>query len=235
MGDENTNATVSELSERLTHDLVEALQSSSPVEESHQDPVLASLAQWAGEQSDPPVTGQIIDYRPDGSFGVRSRQEIAREVEAAEMNMVSLSRVAGQLGGALGADIPWGAVAVGAVPGVIVGEVIDGISANLDSAGNPNPTNIVLKAGAAFIAVNFGKQFLGKRPSQFFAGALLVQVLADVLPLDKVVDRILKAVKPPASAPAVQVRNVVQQAERVVARAAAHVEQTGDNPYDDIF
>ena len=234
MPEETTTGTIAELSQQLTRDVTQALRDEVPDEPPPQDPVLASLAQWAGSQENAPAHGQVIEYLPDGSFGMRSRQEIAQEVEKAEMNMVSLSRIAGQLDGSLGADIPWGAVAIGAVPGVILGEVIDGLSPPVNAEGGVNATNIVLKGVSAFAAVQFGKGLLGKRPSQFFAGALLVQILADVLPLNKVVAKILDTIKDPF-APAAMHPTAVQQAERVVRQATQSAQASDSNPYDDIF
>lgn len=90
-----------------------------------------------------------------------------------------------------GLNIPFGSVLVGAIPGVIAGDVIDGLVPPRTATGEVNWLNPGLKAGAAWIGVQYGRAFLGSTGAMFFAGTLALQAMSQLLPLDKIVAQIV--------------------------------------------
>ena len=244
---EQIAGSVTELSQHLTKDILEAMDQGAtkpvPVTEPPKDPLMASLEQFIeARRGQMPGEGQVIEYQPDGSFITRTRQEIAAENLKAEMKATNFGSIAADLDGAFGQNVPWGSVLVGAVPGVFVGEVIDGLVSPLNDLGETNYTNVVVKVAVAVAGASFGKQLIGNRAAMFFAGSLLVQVLADLLPLDTWVDKIVGMLSP---APAAQAKtDVVRQAEAILrAQAARHeagpavgpANQEVSNYFDDMF
>ena len=96
---------------------------------------------------------------------------------------LSVTGIVGQLD-SMAFGIPLGSVLLGAVPGVIVGEVIDGLVDPKTKEGGVNWVNLLLKVILAVLAMQFLSGFLGKTPALFFAGALLIQILRQLLPID---------------------------------------------------
>lgn len=176
------------------------------------DKRLGELATWASSARTSIADGDIIEPLAGGDFNIRPLEEVLAEQETASMQQ-GLGRIAGTLDGALGAKIPWGSILIGALPGLFVHEVIDGTieprTQVLDALGNPIPdpndptgfeTNInwpnpLLKIGLAAVVSNFGTDFIGRRPSMLFSGTLLVLALADILPIDQWVAKVVDTFK----------------------------------------
>ncbi len=193
--------------------VAEAIIGHPSLEIASDDPVVATLQKWSRSRDAKAQPGDIIKVSED-RVQVLSPAEAAMEYQMAEMGQTSLAGVAGKLDGALGIGIPWGAVLVGAIPGAIAGEIVDGLFSPRNDDGTINWTNIAVKAGVGFAAVQFLPKFIGKRQSQFFIGALVLQIFTDILPLDKIVDWAVTKLGSFRSAGSGQ--GVISQAEQVV-------------------
>jgi len=139
---------------------------------------------------------------------------------------------AGALGGTLGAldnigglGIPFGSVLRGAIPGVIVGEVIDGLMSPKTSTGQVNWLNPAAKIGAGWIGVQYGRGFLGTTGALFFAGTLALQALSQLLPLDAIVANIVGMVR--KAAPAAPVGATAEAANAWLSQSFKPTTQTG--------
>lgn len=163
------------------------------------DPVNAALHQWSVTRDKANQTlkkADVVVFGENGSVDVVSREDIVRQdQEIAKQNQPALAGVVGQLDGALGAGIPWGSVLIGAVPGAVAGEIIDGFVSPRNADGSVSFFNLVVKGGTAALSMQVLPQLIGKRASTFFAGALALQVLADFLPLDRIVNASVDGIK----------------------------------------
>jgi len=186
---------------------------------------LARLNEWATARGDRPLgDDELIHLTRDG--GVET-------FTALEVREHAVMRQAGVIGAALtfdefgGLGIPFGSVLLGGIPGIIVGDVIDGLVSPQGTDGNVNLANVISKAGIAAAGAFFLPRWIGNRPAMFFAGALVVQVLSDMLPLDRfsawVVDMFSREAPAEAS---------YAEAAAAQRRAAARAAQ-GDIPIDD--
>ncbi len=182
------------------------------------DPVVATLQKWSRSRDARANAGDIIRVSKD-RVEVLTPEEAAMEHQLAEMGQGGLAGVAGQLDGALGVNIPWGAVLVGAVPGAIAGEIVDGLFSPRNDDGSISWTNIAVKAGVGFAAVQFLPNYIGKRQAQFFIGALVLQIFTDILPLDRIVDWAVEKLGSFRNADSGQ--RAIQEAEEVVRTASA--------------
>ena len=150
----------------------------------------------------------------------------APKVETALQEQDVPAEQPGMVGGAVdsldnigGLGIPFGSVLIGAIPGVVVGELIDGFIPL--SRGWMNPA---AKVGAAYLGVQYGSKFLGRTGAMFFAGALALQALSNVLPIDQWAAQITGMVRR---------TSVVQQAESV-ARQAQMRQDIGPSQYREV-
>lgn len=157
------------------------------LEPSH--PSLRALHAWTLESNTPAVReDQVILLNQDG-VEILDAGEFDRRYAA--MGQPALAGTINQLNNIAGLGIPWGDVLFGALPGAIVSEVIDGLMPPRASDGSVNFQNLAFKGVVAFAGARFGEQFIGKRASQFFAGGLILFVLADLLPIDQWVANII--------------------------------------------
>lgn len=151
---------------------------------------LRALHQWTLEGSTEPVReDQVILLNQDG-VEILDADEYDRRYAA--LGQPSFAGTINQLNNIGGFDIPWGDVLFGILPGAIVSEVVDGLMAPRNADGSINFQNIGVKALIAGVGVQFGAQFVGKRTAQFFAGGLILFILADLLPIDQWVANIIK-------------------------------------------
>jgi len=138
-----------------------------------------------------------------GEAGARSYADLIRpkadEAKAAlvKQETAPLHQV-GVLGGLVdtmdsvgGLGIPFGSVLVGAIPGVVVGEVIDGLVSSKTATGQVNWINPAVKIGAGWVGVQYGRGLIGNTGAMFFAGTLALQALSQILPLDRIVANIV--------------------------------------------
>lgn len=163
-----------------------------------QDPEPTTAPKWVSELSelmqnkaDGIDAGEVLLRQEDGSMVLRPRKDLDREANYAVMGQVSIADAASQLDGALGVGIPWGSILLGAIPGAVVGEVIDGLLPPRNAKGELNFANLGVKGVIAAGAASFGPDLIGKTPAMLFVGALGVQMLSDILPLDRWVRNII--------------------------------------------
>lgn len=190
------------------------------IQEAPADREVAELAQYVATRLPRGLAPDtVLASAPDGSYAVRSRAEIAGEEQVAELHAAALGGLANQLDNAIGTGVPWGSVLVGAVPGLIVGEVIDGIWSPVNDDGNRNLANIGVKVAVAAAGAKWGGQLVGRTASKFFAGALILQIVADILPIDDWVESLLNLFKRNGSGSAVQEQNLAQRQANQIAAA----------------
>jgi len=143
---------------------------------------LARLNEWATARGDKPLgDDELIHITPDG-VEVFTAEQVREHAVMRQAGVVGAALTLDDIGG-LG--IPFGSVLLGGVPGVIAGDVIDGFISPTGPTGDVSWGNVFSKglvaAGGAYLL----PRWLGDRPAMFFAGALVVQMLSDVLPLDR--------------------------------------------------
>ncbi len=143
---------------------------------------LARLNEWATARGEKPLgDDEVIHITPDG----------VEVFTASDIREHAVMRQAGILGAALtlddigGIGIPFGSVLLGGFPGIIVGDVLDGFVNPIDANGNVAWGNLLAKGGFAAAGAFFLPRWIGDRPAMFFAGALVIQMMSDMLPLDR--------------------------------------------------
>ena len=143
---------------------------------------LARLNEWATARGDKPLgDDEVIHITPDG----------VEVLTASDIREHAVMRQAGVLGAALtldnigGIGIPFGSVLLGGFPGIIVGDVLDGFVNPIDANGNVAWGNLLAKGGIAAAGAFFLPRWIGDRPAMFFAGALVIQMMSDMLPFDR--------------------------------------------------
>ncbi|KKN54176.1 hypothetical protein LCGC14_0595250 [marine sediment metagenome] len=145
-------------------------------------PAFAKLGSWIAERGDKPLAdGETIRISAD-------QVEIIPPGELAQMAQGGIAGVVKQLDDVSGFDVPFGAVVFGAIPGAITGEVIDGIFPLRNADDSMNITNPVVKTAIVAGVAVFGERWIGRPAARFFAGALVLQVFVDVLPVDRFVN-----------------------------------------------
>ncbi len=143
---------------------------------------LAKLNEWATARGDKPLDDdELIHITPDG-VEVFSANDVREHAVMRQAGVVGAALTLDDIGG-LG--IPFGSVLLGGIPGILTGEVIDGFISPTNATGDVSWGNVFSKglvaAGGAFLL----PRWLGDRPAMFFAGVLVVQMISDVLPLDR--------------------------------------------------
>ena len=145
-------------------------------------PAFSNLGRWIQDRGDKPLAeGELIRFEGD-------QIEVVPPGEYAPMAQDGVAGIVTQLDNATPWDIPLGAVVFGAIPGAITGEVIDGLVPLRTADDKLNMMNPALKGAAIAAAVMFGERLIGRRASQFYAGALVLQMFVDVFPLDRFVN-----------------------------------------------
>ena len=148
-----------------------------------QNDILKAIHSWTlKDDATAPKEGQVIVMNQD-RVEVLDNGEF--EQRLATMNQPALAGTVNTLNGIGGLDIPWGNILLGALPGAIVSEVVDGLMPAFNPDGSLNFQNVAIKLGIAWAGVQFGPQLVGRQASQFFAGGIIIFVLADILPLDQ--------------------------------------------------
>ena len=111
-----------------------------------------------------------------------------------------LGKTAAQVDKALW-NIPIGSVALGLIPGAIVGDLVDGFvpPSGTGALGGQVPNAIARGIGAAFVMSKGVKQVIGPTAAVVAAATLLTPVAARVLPLDRIVGNIVGLVRPRAA------------------------------------
>lgn len=117
-----------------------------------------------------------------------------------------------------GLGIPFGSVLIGVIPGVVVGEVLDGAISPLNKKGDLNWMNPAAKIGVAYLGIQYGSKLIGHTGAMFFAGSLVMQALVKVLPIDEWVAKLVKQTK--------KVTDAVTEAEQIV----RHAQMGQDSP-----
>ena len=177
-------------------------------------PLLAQLAQHFATHP-APDEGALLDLSPDGSFQMISREQVAQEVE---MGQASFAGAVQQLDGLGGLKMPFGSVLIGGLPGAVVGTAIDRVVPRVGGVVN---TNIIVKGAVGYVGARFLPKYIGGKAAGYFVGGLVLQILADVLPVQAAVDwltnSLLRLMPGRASA----------GLHGAVAQAEAHLSQVG--------
>lgn len=167
----------------------------------------ADIESWLGKAGEAGARTYMEAHKPEAP-----KTETATQEQEATQEQIGVGGITRSLDDIGGLGIPFGSVLVGAIPGVVVGELIDGFIP--PSRGMLNPA---AKVGAAWVGVQYGRRLLGTNGAMFFAGALALQALTALLPIDQWTAQLTSALR----------RNsVVAQAEQV-ARAAQMGQQGG--------
>ncbi len=145
-------------------------------------PAFSRLGTWIAERGDKPLAdGEMIRISDD-------QNEVIPPGEVAQMAQGGVAGIVKQLDDVSGFDVPFGAVVFGAIPGAITGEVIDGLFPVRNADDSMNITNPVIKTAVIAGVAVFGERWMGRPAARFFAGALVLQVFVDVLPVDRFVN-----------------------------------------------
>ena len=123
-----------------------------------------------------PKQGQVIASKKDGSYELLQA--------GAAMGAGGLLGVIERPINSLWPAIPLGSIAVGAVSGMFLGELIDGFLPPRTSADKIDWTNVAVKAGTAVALALYGNRLMSGTATFVAVGLLASQVLADTLPLD---------------------------------------------------
>lgn len=185
---------------------------------------LARLNEWAIARGDRPLgDDELIHITPDG-VEVYSADEVRHHAVMRQVGVIGAAATLDEIGGL---NIPFGSVLIGAFPGVITGDVIDGFIQPIDVNGNVAWGNLLTKAAVATGGAFFLPRWIGERPAMFFAGALVIQMLSDMLPLDRLSAWVVGMFSREGTAGA-----SASEARAAQARAAARARQ-GDLPLED--
>lgn len=110
----------------------------------------------------------------------------------AEAHQVALKGIVDQLDTMIpGVPLPWGSVIFGAIPGIVLGEVIDGFVPPRTKEDTLNFLNPVVKVVAAVATYKPIEGMVGRNAALFYAGTLTIQVASLILPLDQWVSTIV--------------------------------------------
>ena len=143
---------------------------------------LARLNEWAIARGDRPLgDDELIHITPDG-VEVYSADQVREHAVMRQAGVIGAALTLDEIGGL---NIPFGSVLLGGFPGIIVGDIIDGFIQPIDVNGNVAWGNLLTKGAVAAGGAMFLPRWLGDRPAMFFAGALVIQMLSDMLPLDR--------------------------------------------------
>lgn len=150
------------------------------------DPILDRLGRLFGDGASKPKDGDVIIVSED-HIEVLTKEQVAEQVT---MGQAALGGTVARLDALGGLRLPVGSVLFGAIPGAIVGTAIDRVVSSKTSSGGMNIANVGLKVGVGIMAMRFLPRYLGKMAATFFVGGLLVQVIADALPIQGIVNRL---------------------------------------------
>ena len=135
--------------------------------------VLNSINGWDSQ----PKHGQVVEFQKDGT-----------------LKFLPAGAIMGQ-GGFLGAvegpinnvwpTIPFGSIAVGGSVGRTVGELLDGLVPPRTADGKVNFANIAGKGGGMLVLSMWGSKLMSRTGVIIAVAMLGMQVLTDLLPLDK--------------------------------------------------
>ena len=149
---------------------------------------LTPFNKWASGLPQAPTHTEIIEVHQDNSYSLLPRAEVDRIVNMQRAGI--LSPIEGALN-PLVPRVPLGSIAVGSTFGLIIGEIVDGLVPGTTGEGNMNVMNIFAKTLAAGGVFYFGGQLFSRQAALFAVGVLGAQVLADILPLDTIVDTVV--------------------------------------------
>lgn len=147
------------------------------------DPAAKALAEWLPTQHIP--DGSLIDMNQDrpGEFSMVTPLQIIERAQAVEMGASFTGVIENPLNRVI-PNVRLGEIAVGGFSGLLIGELIDGLVTDRN-------TNVVIKSVTAVALASMRAVVVSKGAMTFAAGVLLVQVLSDVLPIDRWIMRVI--------------------------------------------
>ena len=139
---------------------------------------------------------QIVDgLDKDGTPLIKTRDEAREEALMAQfkanMGQGLLTAIERPINQVSPAGIQLGSIAVGGAMGLFVGELVDGFVNPIGTGGGVNPVNLFAKAGAILVLNQAGGGLMS-RPAVVASTVVLgVQMIRDILPIDRWVDQVL--------------------------------------------
>ena len=154
---------------------------------------IATLAQGLPQTA--PRSGEVIpmEQGTDGDWHILDADEVRDRVLYAEHRQGAMAFVQ-SLDNVGGLDIPWGSIIAGGLTGAVAGELVDGFFPLRNDEDNLNPFNPLVKIAVAAGGARLVDRQLGRTASILFAGALGVQILATLLPLDEAIASIIDGI-----------------------------------------
>ena len=188
------------------------------------DSGLDSLGKFIAAQDRGPKKGHIIEKVGDKWEFVESA-DLKQKTEMEQVLTGAIERPLNRLIPVAGINA--GSLLVGGTLGLFLGEVIDGLVTEDLSAADPNrlfKTEFLVQAGAKLAAAavvhQVGGSFMSRQATNAAITVLGVQALADILPLDRWIEQVVRRFRRNGTGTAAQARySAVAQAEQVAAAA----------------
>lgn len=162
-----------------------------PKEHQYPDAATLGLATWADAQDNALKPDSVL-VQQDGKWITATPDSIYDGIHDARMERGLLGAIETPINRATRQfNVDVGSVLVGGVSGLVLGEVIDGFVSPQSDTGGVNFANVLAKGIGIAGFTMFGKQLMS--PAGVAAGVtiLSLQVLADILPLDRLVGNIV--------------------------------------------
>jgi len=138
------------LSNRIRKQFDEALASKQP-----ETPIGNAV-----EQGQKPKEGQVLQMDSEGNV-----KTVDLSQESVTQEQGAVASIASKGDNMFGLGIPWGSVMVGAVPGIFVGDLIDGFVSPTTEEGKTNIANIGVKVGVGAAGTMYLSRYIGATPA----------------------------------------------------------------------
>lgn len=148
-------------------------------------PWQASMHQHLAAYKEGPRPDQVITMHSDGSYKIVPAMSVGMGAGGGALTVIE-----NPLNGFF-PNIPIGSIVVGSVVGITLAELVDGLVPPRAAGGKMNMTNIAVKSGAIVALATFGPKLMTKTGTVIAIGLLGAQVLADILPLDEWIGKIV--------------------------------------------
>ncbi len=143
----------------------------------------SNLASWMRDRGDKPLgDDEVLRFSADQVEVVSAGDFAQMAQDGGAAGLVS------DLDNVTRFDIPFGSVVFGALPGAVIGEIVDGVMPLRNADGSLNVANPLTKGAIGFGGALFLDRAVGRRAASFFVGALALQIFSDLVPLDRFVN-----------------------------------------------
>ena len=194
MGDEKSTVTLDELSTRLAADVGEAVANGLKAHEENRLP--GTIEEWAAKMENVPSQFYGMVQVKGGKLAIAEIEDKPDEEEKAEdeVETVEMGGFTGVIERPINSLIPnvqLGSLAVGGFTGLLVSELVDGF---VPAGTGGQYGSSLAKALAAILVKQSGKALVSQSSANVAATVMLVQVLAEILPIDQWVAQITSRV-----------------------------------------